>query len=169
MKVTKHSLSIKGWSDEEINKTMKILELAKKKKHPKIFMLDKLVYWIALVLIIFGNFAFSTFIIPLLVIINNLTLYLIILLLASSFGIIMSVLVRDIDFLEIKHHLILYLLVAIVGLINFLVVVNISNNNPLADSLNTYHNPIIVGLIYLIGFFIPFTYFLFEEKWMKQH
>ncbi|NQU98118.1 hypothetical protein HQ533_01510 [Candidatus Woesearchaeota archaeon] len=167
MKITKERLATKGWSEEEINKTIKILEKAKQKKHPHICVLDKAVYWIALVLMIFGNFAFSTFLIPVLVTFNNLSLYFIILLLAASFGIAMSIVIKDIEDLERKHHLAMFLIIPIVGLINFLIVVNLSNNNPLAASLNTYHNPWIVGVTYLVGFMIPYVYLVFEEKWKR--
>ena len=48
MKITRERLATKGWSDAEINKTIKLLEKAKNKRHPHIVMLDKVVYWIAL-------------------------------------------------------------------------------------------------------------------------
>lgn len=167
MKITKERLATKGWSDEEINKTIKILEKAKQKKHPHIVLLDKAVFWIALFLIVFGNFAFSTFLIPILVTFNNFSLYFIILLLSAAFGVIISIVIKDIEDLQQHHHLVLFLVVPIVGIINFLIVVNKANNNPLADALQTYHNPIIVGLVYLVGFMIPYTYLVFEEKWKR--
>lgn len=169
MKITKDSLALKGWSDDEIKKTINILEDAKKKRHPKIILLDNTVYWITLLLVIFGNFAFSTFLIPILVTFNNASLYLIILLLAASFGIIMSVVIKDIEDLEKHHHIAMLLLVPIAGFINFFIVVTMANNNPLADALQNYHNPFLIGLVYLIGFFVPYSYLVFEEKWRKKH
>jgi len=165
MELTRKKLSMKGWSKEEIDKTIKILRKAKRRKHPLIDLLDNTVYWIAFVLIIIGNFAFSTFLIPVLVTFNNLSLYLVVLLLAASFGILMSVVVKDIEGLQKGHHLAMLLIVPIVGIVNFFVVVTMANNNPLADLLQTYHSPIIVGLVYLIGFMVPYTYLVFE-KWI---
>ncbi|MBC8495725.1 hypothetical protein H8D36_06230 [archaeon] len=163
MEITKERLAAKGWSKEEINKTMFILDKAEKKKKPHIKVLDRIVYWIALVLVIFGNFAFSTFLIPLLVTIKGFSLYIVILLLAAAFGVVMSVLVKDLENLQKTHHLLLLLIVPIVGLINFFVVVNMTNNNPLASALNTHHNPILTGVVYLIGFLIPYTYLVFKK------
>ncbi|MBC8501043.1 MAG: hypothetical protein H8D38_04745 [DPANN group archaeon] len=167
MKITKERLATKGWADEEIDKTITILEKAKEKRHPRILLLDKTVYWIALLLVIFGNFAFSTFLIPILITFNNVSLYFIILLLAASFGIIMSVVIKDIEDLERKHHLAMLLIVPIIGLINFFIVVNITNNNPIADVLQYYHNPFLIGIVYLIGFMLPYSYLVFEEKWRR--
>lgn len=168
MKLTKERLLAKGWSDEEIDKTIEILERAKNKKHPKIYLLDKSIYWIALILMIFGNFAFSTFLIPILVTVNHFSLYFIILLLAACFGVIMSVVIKDMEDLKSGHHAVLFSVIPITGLINFFIVVNIANNNPLAKALSTYHNPWIIGLVYLLGLLLPFTYLLFEEKWNQQ-
>ena len=152
MKITRERLVTKGWSDAEINKTLKILEKAKKNRHPHIVLLDKTVYWVALLLIIFGNFAFSTFLIPILVFFNNFSLYLIILLLSVSFGTIMSVVIKDIEDLQSHHHLALILLVPIIGIINFLIVVNKANFNPLADVLQNYHKQTQL-LIYIYHFY----------------
>lgn len=167
MKITRESLSAKGWAKEEIDKTIKILEKAKLKKHPTIQVLDKSVYWIALLLMIFGNFAFSTFMVPLLVTINHFSLYFIIILLAASFGVIMSIVIKDMEDLETKHHIILLSIIPITGIINFFIVVNLVNSNPLAVSLQIHQNPFLIGIVYLIGLLVPFVYLVFEEKWKK--
>ena len=158
-------LSTKGWSKEEIAKIKKILKKAK--KHPKIVMLDKSVYWIALFLIILGNITFSIFLIPILVTFSNVSMYLIILVLAISFGIIMSIIVRDIENLENYHHIAAFIIIIIAGLISFSIIVKVANNNPVAEALSISHNPYLIGVIYLAGFIIPYSYFVFEEKWRR--
>ncbi|MFH1589996.1 MAG: hypothetical protein ABIB43_05500 [archaeon] len=168
MKITRDRLAEKGWSEKEIEHAMNIFEKAEKKKRQKSHLLDKSIYWIALVLMIFGTFAFSTFLIPILVTFQNVSLYFIILLLAASFGVLMSVVIKDIEDLEKHHHLLIFLIVPITAIINFLIVVNIANNNPLAHLLSTHHNPFVVGFVYLAGLLIPYTYLVFEEKWKQQ-
>jgi len=167
MKITEDRLKVKGWSDAEIKKTINILEIAKAKKHPKLILLDKAVNWMALLLVIFGNFAFSIFLIPVLVTFPSSSLYLIILLLSSSFGIFMSILIKDLEDLDRWHHLSILLLVPITGIVNFFIVVSIVNSNRLVSILQNQHNPVIVGIIYLIGFFIPYIFLVFDEKWQK--
>lgn len=168
MKITRERLEKKGWSDEEIEKALTIIQSAEEKKHPHIKLLDKSIYWIGLLLIIFGNIAFSIFLMPLLVTIEGLSLYIIIILLAGTFGVLMSILIKDIENLEKHHHLALLFVVPIVGLINFGIVVNIANHDKIATLLEVHHNPFIIGLVYLAGFLLPYTYLVFEEKWQKQ-
>ncbi|MBU1202132.1 MAG: hypothetical protein KJ583_05790 [Nanoarchaeota archaeon] len=165
MKITKERLTEKGWSEEEIDKTMAILHRAKHNIHPHTYLLNKSIYWIALVLIILGNFIFSIMLIPLILTLSTWPLYLIILLIALSFGVIMSVIIKDIEDLEAKHHLIILLVVPIIAIINFFIVVNVVNNDLLTKVLNHYHNPLIVGLVYLSGFMLSYSYLIFEEKW----
>lgn len=168
MKITKERLSVKGWSDKEINKAISILEKAKKKRHKNLVLLDEAVKWISLLLVIFGNFAFSMFLIPILVTFPSLSLYFIIFLLSASFGVFMSILIKDLDDLDKKHHLSILLLVPVTGLLNFFIVVSMANEDPITGILQNYHNPTIVGVAYLIGFFIPYVFLVFEEKWRKQ-
>ena len=124
MKTTMEGLLKKGWSEEEIVQAFGIFERVKQKTHPKIHFLNKIVYWFALFVIILGNVAFSVILIPLLLTFNNISLYIIILLLASCFGILMSIVIKDLENLETRHHLALYLIVPFVGLINFFIVVS---------------------------------------------
>ena len=48
MRDLKNYLVEKGWKKSDINKTVKIIEQAKKNKHPKIKLLEKTVYWFSL-------------------------------------------------------------------------------------------------------------------------
>jgi len=108
MKITRDSLTKKGWSEEEIEKTLKIMGEAKENKHKHIKKLDEVVYWIVLLFVMIGNFAFSTYLIPLLLLINSISLYLIIFLLAFAFGVIMSTIIKDIEDLETKAPFLLF-------------------------------------------------------------
>ncbi len=165
MRITRERLESKGWSDEEINKTLAVLEHAKRNPHIQVYFLNNAVYWIALMLIIFGNFAFSILLLPLIITIHNLTLFFLILLVSFSFGIMMSIIIKDMEDLETKHHLAMFLLVPVIALANFFVIVNVANKNIVAEILHAQNNPWVVGLIYLVGFMLPYIYFVFEEKW----
>ena len=59
MEDIKKYLSEKGWKKSDINKTLRIIEHAKKNKHPQIKVLDKLVYWFSLLIAILGNLLIS--------------------------------------------------------------------------------------------------------------
>ena len=89
-------------------------------------------------------------------------------LLSAAFGVIFSIVIKDMEDLQRHHHFIMFFIVSVVAIINFLIVVNKTNNNPLADALQTHHNPLIIGMVYLTGFLIPYVYLVFEGKWTHQ-
>jgi hypothetical protein len=168
MKTTRERLAKKGWSEEEIEKTMKILESAEQKKHHHIKLLDKAVYWIAVLLIVFGNFSFSIFIMPLLASIKGPFLYMIVILLAGTFGIIISIIIRDLENLERQHHFMLLLIVPLAGLINFALVISFVNHDKLTNLLSIHQSPLLIGLVYFASFLVPYVYFVFEERWQNK-
>jgi len=163
--ITRDKLIAKGWSKEEIDKTMDIMDRAKKHPHPHTHYVNLSVYWIALVIIFIGNIAFSLLLLPLILTLNGMTLFFIILLLGFVFGILMSIIINDIENLERKHHLLIFFLFPIFALINFIIVVNIANKNIVAELTGLHQNPWIIGLIYIVSFMLPYIYLVFNEKW----
>ncbi|MBU0667277.1 MAG: hypothetical protein ABIC91_05110 [Nanoarchaeota archaeon] len=171
MRITKDELIIKGWSDEEIDRTIDLLEKTKHDKHPLTFFLDKTIYWIALILSVIGNVAFSLILIPLMITISPLTLYFIVLILSISFGMFMSFIIHDIEGLQFKHHLILTLIIPVVGIVNFIIVVNVARNivNKIFSvfAMQILHEPVkpvILGVVYIIGFLAPYFIMLVRKN-----
>ena len=92
-----------------------------------------------------------------------------------SFGVLMSIIIKDIENLQTKHHIGLLAIIPIVGIINFFIVVKAANNivtnlNELVSIsvLHHYIHPILLGVVYIIGFLIPYFYLVHEEKWTKR-
>lgn len=168
MKVTRERLEQKGWSDEEINHALVVLQKAKENAHPHIHLLNRVVYWFALVLIIIGNVAFSLMILPLLLTVENISLYFIVVILAFSFGTMMSIVIRDIEHIDKKHHIVFFSVVPVIGIVNFFIVVNVANNNFVANVLQVHHSPVLVALLYLFSFVTPYFFMVFKRKWMNS-
>ena len=156
MKNIKNRLIEKGWSKRDINRTLKIIEKAKKSKHPKIKILDKLIYWISLVVVIVGNFIITIALIPELLVLKGFQLYLMVITLGISFGLLFELLIRTIE-LQAKHHIFLGIIIPILALINFIIV---SNNIKKLIGIESPQNPIIVGSVYAIAFMLP--YFIYQ-------
>ena len=154
MKNLKNYLAEKGWSKRDINKTLKIIERAKKNKHPKIKLLDKAVYWLSLLLAITGNFVISVALIPELLALKGYQLYLIIIVLGISFGLLFELLIRTIEHLKVKHHLFLGTIVPVLAVINFVI---ISNNMKRLVGLENPQNPLVVGIVYALSFMLPYA------------
>jgi|SRR3989338_1466397 len=149
-----HRLIEKGWRKSDINKTIKIIERAKKAKHPKIKLLDKAVYWLSLLLAITGNFVISVALIPELLALKGYPLYLIITTLGISFGLLFELLLRTIEHLNAKHHLFLGIIVPVLAVINIVIV---SNNMKRLVGLENPQNPLAAGIVYALSFILPYA------------
>jgi len=153
----KDRLIEKGWSRKDIKKTLSIIEKAKKNKHPKIKILDKSVFWISLILAIVGNFIISIALIPVLLALNGFQLYIVVLTLAFSFGLLFELLIRTIGHLQTKHHIFLSIIIPIIALINFFIIVLVANSLEEILKIENTQNPILVGIVYAVGFILPYS------------
>jgi len=161
----KKRLKQKGWKKKDIDKTVKIIQKAKENKHPHIKTLDNAVYWISLLVAIIGNFLISISLIPVLLILRSFPLYLTIITLGASFGLLFELLIRSIEHLETKHHLLLGILIPIIAIINVVIIVLISNRIEAILNIQNLQNPLLVGSVYAIAFIFPFTiYHVFLKK-----
>src|SRR3990167_755150 len=112
-----HRLIEKGWRKSDINKTIKIT----------------------------GNFVISVALIPELIALKGYQLYLIIITLGISFGLLFELLLRTIEHLNAKHHLFLGIIVPVLAVINIVIV---SNNMKRLVGLENPQNPLAAGIVY---------------------
>src|SRR3989338_5224731 len=157
MRNMKQSLLEKGWNKRDADKTARIIEEAKANKHPKIRILDKSVFWISLLIAIIGNFIISISLIPILLALNNLLLYLILITIGISFGLLFELLIRTIDHLQAKHHLLLGIIMPLIAVINILLIASFSNDLEKVINIRNTHNPMLIGVIYAIALIIPYA------------
>lgn len=154
MKLKKRKeLLAKGWQEEEVKKAENILERAE--KHDVFF--SKMVFWSAMVVIIFANLLVSLILVPFLVTLNHLFLYAIIVVIAATVGFLYNFLITDIGHLEKKHHVWAGILVPILALANMIVMVVVSNR--LIDSLSIeleHHNPLLTSVTFAVAFILPY-------------
>ena len=152
MKIKK--LKEKGWNNQEIDQAQAILE--RMKQHEVHF--SKIVFWSALLVIIFANVIVSLILIPFLIVLNQWVLFFLIILLGGTIGFLYNFLITDIGHLEKRNHLLASVIIPIVALANLVVMVIFSNqfitelkvNNPL-------HNPWIVAIVFVIAFILPYV------------
>ncbi len=147
-------LSEKGWKRKDIESAIKIIRHAKKHKHPKIKLLDKAVYWISLAVAIAGNFIMSIALMPFLLALSGFRLFLFIIALGISFGLLFELLVRGIENLEAKHHIFLGIIIPVIATMNFIMV---SNNLKKLIGIESQQDPAIVGAVYSIAFILPYV------------
>jgi hypothetical protein len=154
----RQKLEDKGWETEDIDKAISVFEEDKEKRNDIITKLDRLVYWVAMIVAIAGNFIISIILIPFLVsITNKVALYIIIFAISLSFGFLFNILLKDIEEIDYDHHLIAGVFIPTLALINIFVITNVANHFLILFKIQTSHNPIIVGAIYVAAFVSPYA------------
>ena len=159
MEELKDRLVEKTWDKDDIEKTIRIVKEARERKHPAIKFLDKTVYWTALIVAIIGNFIISISLVPSLMALKSFQLFLVIVVLGVSFGLLFELLVRSIEHLETRHHVFLGILIPITAIINFFIITLMANSLEEVLKINNPHNPYVVGVVYAAAFIFPFVFY----------
>lgn len=154
----------KRWTDKEIEKTLKIIEKAKEEKPKGIKFLDAAVYWGVLIVAIIGNLILSIILIPFMLVLKHFILYIIIILIAFIFGLFFDLLLREIEQIDYKHHIIAGLFIPALAIINVFYMTRFSNYLTETIQLNNIHNPLIVGCVYTIAFITPYLFYRITKK-----
>ena len=159
MNKLKKRLKEKGWAEQEIDKTINIVREAKEGKHAAIKILDKAVYWLALVIAVIGNFIISVALIPPLMFLKSVQLFLVTMILGASFGLLFELLIRSIEHLEARHHIFLGILIPLIAIINVFIITLVANGFEKALNINNPQNPFIVAVVYAFSFILPFAFY----------
>lgn len=157
-------LEKKGWKKKEIINAVDIIKKAKHSKTTGNLFLERRIYWILLIIIIAANFAISVALIPVLVVLKGMFLYIVLMLLGIVFGLLFELVIRSIEHLEKKHHLLLAVLIPLIALANAFVISNVSNNLMSTLSLANLHNSLVVALVYSVSFVLPYIVYRFVLK-----
>ncbi len=149
----REELQQKGWREDELVKAEAILN--KSTLHDIFF--SKIVFWSAMVVIVFANLLISVILIPFLIALYDLVLYAIVAVLGLVIGFLYNFLITDIGLLETKHHRIASVIIPIVAMGNIVIMVVTSNRFIESIQLNnSSHNPWIVAAVFGGAFILPY-------------
>jgi len=110
-----------------------------------------------LIVALTGNLIISIILIPFLLAFKKIPLYFTIIILASMFGFLFDQLIRDIKDLENKHHIIAWIFIPAVAIIDTYYMTSFSNH--LTEALNlplALHSPLLVSTTYVLAFILPY-------------
>ncbi len=147
----------KGFSKKEAKKTVDIIQIAKEKKSSKIKFLDSIIYWILLFVAIIGNMVISVVLIPFLLTFKKIPLYFIIVILAAMFGFLFDQLIRDIEHLERRHHIVAWAFIPALAVIDTYYMTSFTNH--LTETLKLsliIHSPVLISITYVFAFTLPY-------------
>ena len=154
MKVQKKvQLQEKGWSEVEIQHAQAALERTERYD----VQFSKIVFWCAIIVVIFANIVVAGVLIPFLIALNQWVLYSAIIILAGTVGFLYNFLITDIGHLERKHHVWAGILIPILALGNIIAVVLLSNKFiEDAHISNVKQNPYMIGVMFALAFILPY-------------
>lgn len=143
---TQLKLRAKGVSASELARTKKILD------HPRSHdpHFAKVVFYSALIVIVFANIIISAVLIPFLVLISGPILYTITTILALMVGFLYNFLITDIGHLEKHHHIFASIITPLIALANLALITFAANKYAI-----TANNPIIIATLFAIAFILP--------------
>ncbi|MBN1544738.1 hypothetical protein JW898_04725 [Candidatus Woesearchaeota archaeon] len=167
-----HRLLEKGWSEEEIERTMHLMYSDQKmEKHAHfVSATHPVIYWIGLVVAIVGNLLVAVTLIPFLMILNSTQLYAILGIVGFVFGSMFNLIIKDIEHVDQTHHVVAGVFIPAIALITVYVMASVANRfNEVINNSNP-HNAAVLSVVYLITFSAPyFVYKIRDFLWgMKQ-
>lgn len=164
MRIHHERLRAKGWSDSEIARAEDGLKRAEAQKHPAYAFLEVAVFWGLLFLSVVGIFIVSLVIVPLLLVLNDLSLALILALMGLCLGSLISLLLKDIEWTAGKHHALTLLLLATIGILNIHFIVSRMNALEAALSFGVDHVPWLQGVVFAVALVVPYLVKILSER-----
>ncbi len=161
----KKGLLSRGWSEEEIKRVEEALGHSK----PGDLFFSRMVFWSAVVVIIFANLVVSLVLIPFLIVFDAFLLYSVIVLLAGTMGFLYNFLIKDLGHLEKRHHLAAGIIVPSIALANLLLMVFVSNLFIADIQISTpEHNLWKVSLVFALAFLSPYLISRAREYFFRK-
>jgi hypothetical protein len=152
-------LKKEGGNYTELRKAENILD--REEKHDLHY--SKIVFWSAIVVIIFANLLVSLVLIPFLLFFSSFTLYFFVAVMAGTVGFLYNFLITDIGHLSQKHHLWASILIPLIAIVNIVLIVTFSNRYVGQLSVQP-QNPWIISIIFAIAFIFPFFIIQIKNK-----
>ncbi|MBD3313230.1 hypothetical protein GF345_02205 [Candidatus Woesearchaeota archaeon] len=172
MAITREQLMEKGWTEEEITKTLQMAHgEGKEEKHIEYKKeMNKTVYWATLLVLTVSNFLISIVLIPFLLVMQPLQLSVIVIVLGLIFGLMFNLVILDIEHIKNHHHLLAAVFIPGIALVNVFVMVSIANGFGDRIGLESHENPMLISIIYIAAFLLPYIYSQFREaskRWKR--
>ncbi|MBN1157391.1 hypothetical protein JXA85_07240 [Candidatus Woesearchaeota archaeon] len=119
--------------------------------------MNKIVYWMSLLVLTISNFFIAVVLIPFLLALSPLQLYLIVMLLGGIMGMIFNHLIKDIEHIEIRHHLFAAFFIPLIGVIDLFIVVNLANRIAKVLLITVQTDALSVSLVFVASFLFPYV------------
>lgn len=165
-KELQEELKRKGWTEEEISDTRNAIDRKEiEDKSRAMHHMDKLVFWISFLVIIFGNLIISIFLIPFLLVFDVIVLDILVIILALSFGSLFTLLIDSMRNLRKRHHIFAATIIPSSSVVLMFIIVNATNNiGEFIGFTTVREDPIMISILYAIAFVTPYLFYLIWKK-----
>ncbi|PIN87787.1 hypothetical protein COV12_02015 [Candidatus Woesearchaeota archaeon CG10_big_fil_rev_8_21_14_0_10_32_24] len=144
----------KGWTERELRKAEKFMEHDVQQSTS----FSRVVFWSALIVIIFANLTVSLIVVPFLIVFSATILYFMMILLGVSFGFLYNHLITSVGEMHKSHHFWTNILVPIIAIVNLVIMFFASHffiskleSHPITQ------NPLTAGIVFAIAFVVPYA------------
>ncbi len=157
-KTLAQKLAEKGWTKEEIDKTLNIMYSPEKSEGRAGYTrrINPIIYWTALIVMIIGNLIVSVVLIPFLLLLTGFQLYLVIAITAFAFGAMFNLVINDIEHIDPQHHIIAGIFIPAFAIVTVFVMVNVANRLSFVVQSPIQQSPVVVSIIYVVFFMLPY-------------
>ena len=154
----------KGWTEADITRAMSIFKDAGSKRSKKSKIFDTLIYMLGLILAMLGNFVVVVFMIPIVLFMQGLILYLTIAVIGIAFGALFNFLIKDIEQLNPKQHIIAGIFIPAIAVISIFILLNLARQFDIGQVISPY----LISAIYVVAYLIPYFFFRKEDLFRKN-
>ncbi len=149
----------KGWTQEEIARTLEIIKESREQRSWLMSWLNRIIFWGALLFLILGNMLISVVLIPFMLMAPPILLYPGLFIIGVAFGSLYTLVIHDIGKIEDNPKIMPELFIPAIALINVYIITILSNQLALILGLSPgVHTPIFVAVAYVSGFVVPLLY-----------
>lgn len=132
-------------------------EYERNRKEASVSTVAGIIYWVSLVAAIMGNFIISVILVPFLVMLDDqVTLYIIVMIMGLVFGALFNFLLTDIERLDENHHVMTGVVIPVLAVINVYIMVNVSKTIGTIISITVNQNALVISIIYVAMFMVPY-------------
>ncbi len=154
----KKRLKDKNWTSGELNHLSHMLKKVEKNRKPLIKKVENILFWCILLFAILCSLSLSFVFVFLFIFIKSSWVYAISAVFGFMFGMLFEVLLRNIDWIETKHHCIGGVIIFLVVILNLIIFSSdFSSKNSLFGLVDIQKfQTILVGVLYCMAFVAPF-------------
>ncbi len=158
-------LTQKGWTERELQHAESVLD--RTARHDVHF--SKIVFWSAILVIVFANIIVSIALVMFLIVLENWVLYSLIIIMALLVGILYNFLITNIGHLEQKHHILASILIPSLSLLNIIGMVILANKFITSLKIEKAHDPLFIGFLFAAAFIVPYLISrITEQQYLKK-